>query len=187
MRTYLFIGIILLVSFQGFSQEQGLSNKEKRKLEKELKKEHEAELAEQKAVITGLMVEYQRFVLEAEKLRDKRGNSVNVPAMINFIASDSINGVIQIGSDRYVGLNGVGGITIEGPISQYKYTYSEKNGSYNVNYQIQSSMGTYFVRMLVQASGRADATVSSSWPGKVNYLGDLVPLSQSSVYKGTSY
>ena len=140
-----------------------------------------------KAEVVRAMVEYRRFVLEADRLRDKRGNTVNVPSTLNFIALDSINGVIQIGSNGYVGMNGVGGITVEGPVSNYQYTQNQKNKVYNVSYVVRSVTGTYDVRMTVYPEGRADATISSAWPGQVNYNGYLVPPGLSRVYKGMSY
>jgi len=187
MKKLLAIGLALVMALSAYSQEQELSRKEKRKLEKELKKEQQAEEAAMKAQVVGLMVEYQRFVLEADRLMDKRGNSVQVSSNLNFVACDSINGVIQIGQNSYVGMNGVGGITIEGPISKYEYTFNEKNGVYNVSYYLRSSTGTYDVRLVCFADGRADATVSSTWPGQLKYSGFLVPPGQSRVFKGISY
>ena len=120
MKQIIFILIAILVAIPTISQAQELSKKEQRQLNKQLKKEQKAEEDARKAAIVGLMMEHGRFVLEADQLRDKRGNTVNVSSMINFIASDSINGVIQIGSQHYPGLNRVGGITVDGPISNYK-------------------------------------------------------------------
>ena len=181
--------IIFLIAFMlatpAFSQE--LSKKERRQMEKELKKEQQAEEAAQKAALVNLMVHYQRFILEADKLRDKRGNTVNVSATLNFIAADSTSGVIQVGSNSYVGMNGVGGITVEGPLSNYTYSVSEKSGYYNVTYNLRTTVGTYDVRLSIAPDGRADATVSSSWPGKLNYSGYIVPIATSRVYQGTSY
>ncbi len=185
MKRISILLLALLMALPAFSQE--LSKKEQRNLDRQLKKEQKAEEAKRKAAIVGLMVEYQRFVLEADQLRDKRGNMVNVSSMINFIACDSVTGVIQIGSNAYVGRNGVGGITVDGPIANYNYNFNEKGGSYNVSYNVRTSTGTYDVRMLVSPDGRADATVSSTWPGRVNYTGYLVPPVNSRVYKGTSY
>ena len=165
---------------------QELSKKEQRKLNKELKKEEKAKEAAAQAAVVQLMVEYQRFVLEADRLRDKRGTTVNVPSTLNFIAVDSLNGVLQIGSNAYVGLNGVGGITVEGSVAGYEYKLNEKNGSYNVKYFLRSPSGSYDVQMVVFGDGRADATVSSTWPGKLNYSGFIVPPAASRVWKGTS-
>lgn len=183
-RIFIFL-VAVLLSAPAFSQE--LSNKEQRKLQKQLKKEQQAEEAAKTAAVVGLMVEYQQFVLEADRLRDKRGNTVNVSSSINFIACDSIQGVIQIGSQSHVGLNGVGGITVDGPISNYKYTRNEKNGVYNLSYNVRTVVGNYNVRMTVFSDGRADATVTSTWPGQLNYSGYLMPPAVSKVYKGMSY
>ena len=186
MKKIVSIAFILLIALTAYSQEQELSKKEKKKLEKEMKKEQQAKDAVMQAQVVALMVEYQRFVLEADRLRDSKGNQVQVSSTINFIASDSINGVIQIGSDSYVGMNGVGGITAEGPISNYKYSYNEKNRVYSVSYNVRSTIGSYDVRMTVFSDGRADATVSSSWPGQLNYSGYVFPPADSRVYKGNS-
>jgi len=189
MKKLITILAAMLFAITAFSQEaeQGLSKKEQRKLDKELKKEQQAKEAELKSELIGLMVVYQRFVLEADQLSDKRGNSVQVSSTINFVAADSINSVIQIGQESYVGLNGVGGITIEGPITNYKFTRDEKKGFYNISYNIRSTMGSYDVQITAYNDGRATAMISSNWPGKLNYSGYLVPPVNSRVYKGTSY
>lgn len=187
MKKIISLAVVLLIALTAYSQEQELSKKEKKKLEKELRKEQEAKDAEMKSQVVALMVEYQRFVLEADRLRDNRGNQINVSPTINFVANDSITGVIQIGSNSYVGMNGVGGITAEGPVSNYTYTFNEKSKSYNVGYNIRSTLGNYDVRMTIYSDGRADATISSTWPGQLTYTGYVVPPVQSRVYKGTSY
>ncbi len=187
MKKILILGLALFMAIPAFTQDQELSKKEQKKLQKELKKEQQAEEAAKKTLLTGLMIEHRKFVLEADQLRDKRGNTVNVSSMINFIACDSVTGVIQIGSNQYVGANGVGGITAEGPIANYKSSFNEKNMTYSVSYNVRTTIGTYDVRMSIFSEGRADASVSSTWPGRVNYSGYLVPPSVSKVHKGTSY
>lgn len=187
MKQILVLSLALFMAIPVFTQAQELSKKEQKALQKQLKKEQQADQAAQQMAITELMVLHQKFVLEADRLRDKRGNTINVSSMINFIACDSVNGVIQIGSNSYAGMNGVGGITVEGPISNYKYELNEKNLTYIVSYNVRSSSGTYDVRMTVFGEGRADAIVSSNWPGRVNYSGYMVPPIASKVYKGTSY
>ncbi len=169
-----------------FAQAQELSKKEQKALQKQLKKEQQEEENAKRAVMVGLMIEAQTFVLEAERLQDNRGNTVNVSSMINFIACDSVNGVVQIGSDQYIGGNGVGGVTVEGPVTNYKYTFNEKKGTYSLSFNIRSTLGAYDVRMSVYGEGRAEATVTSNWPGRLSYSGQLVPPGVSKVYKGYS-
>jgi hypothetical protein len=185
MKIVIIIVFAALLSLPAFTQE--LSKKEQKKLDKELKKEQKAEEAAQKAEIVGLMVHYHMFVLEANTLRDKRGSSINVSSNINFIASDSITGVIQVGSNTFIGRNGVGGVTVEGSITEYKYTRNEKNGTYNISYFLRTPVGSYDVRITAYTDGRADADVSSTtWGDKLRYSGYLVPQSMSKVYKGNS-
>lgn len=166
---------------------QELSEKEQKKLYRQFRKEQKAEEAEQKALTVDWMVRTSRFVLEADQLRDRRGNTNQVLSMVNFIAVDTTEGVIQVGSNDYVGLNGVGGITVEGPVSDYHFTLRAKSGTYNVSYILRTSLGTYNVQMNVFSDGRAEATIGSSWPEKLTYIGNLVPPLSSRVYKGTSY
>jgi hypothetical protein len=83
-------------------------------------------------------------------------------------------------------MNGVGGITVEGQVSGYEYTLNEKSGVYNVKWYVRTSTGTYDVNMSLSPSGRADARISSNWPGQLNYLGNVLPISRSTVFKGIS-
>ena len=175
----------VMVSLTAFTQE--LNRKEQRKLEKELKKEQKATEAAQKAEVVTAMVELQRFVLEANTLRDKRGNSIPVSSNINFISADSISGVIQVGSNTYIGQNGVGGITVSGSISEYRFTRHERSGSYNISYMLRTPVGSYDVQMTARPDGYADATVrSTTWGDQLRYSGYLVPLGLSRVFKGMS-
>ena len=185
MKRVIIFVLAALLALPAFTQE--LSKKEQRQLEKELKKEQkEAEAAQQAAVVSA-MVEYHKFVLEANTLKDKRGNSQQVSSNINFISSDSLTGVIQVGSNTYIGRNGVGGVTVDGSIAEYKYSKHEKSGSYNLSYYLRTPAGSYDVRITVYSDGRADATVSSTtWGDQVRYSGYLVPMGISRVYKGMS-
>jgi len=179
------IFISTAIAMSAVAQEAELSKREMRKLNKEFRKEQKEEEALVKAAMVEMMVKHRMFVLEADRLKDKYGTTINVPSTINFIASDSINGVIQVGSNTYIGMNGVGGVTVEGKISNYKYSKNKKNLTYYISFNLISPAGTYDVRLTAFSDGRADATVTSNWPGQLNYLGYLVPPSTSRVYKGT--
>ena len=187
MKAIIIFATMILMALPSMAQEPELSPREMRKLERELKKEQKEKEEAEKKEMVDLMVKHGRFVLEADRLRDRRGNTAIVSPMINFVAADSTSGVLQIGSDRYVGLNGVGGITVDGSISSYEYSYRKKSESYYVSYNLRTPSGTYDVRITVYSDGRADATVTSSWPGRLNYTGYLVPPALSRVYQGMSY
>lgn len=185
MKKAIGIVCIALLTLPAFSQE--LSPREQRKLAKEMKKEQKAkELAEMAAVVDA-MVSQQRFVLEANNLRNKVGESVQVTSALNFVASDSLTGVLQIGDDAGIGPNGVGGITVEGEVSGYKYTQNERNGTYNVTYILRTPVGTYDVRLTAFPNARAEATISNAtWGGRITYSGTLIPPGLSRIYKGNA-
>ncbi len=185
MRTLLIIAILIIASVSVFSQD--LSKKEQRALYKQLKKEQKAEEAARQAQWVELMVVHRHFVLEANQLRDNRGNLRNVSSMINFLAADSLWGVLQVGNNSHMGYNGVGGVTVEGEITNYEYHQHPKHKSFRVNYILKTVGGTYDVRMSVSPTGRAEATIGSAWPGKLIYMGDLVSPERSRVYKGASF
>jgi len=185
MKRIIVVLLAMLFAFPAFSQE--LSRKEQKKLEKELKKEQQAEEAAKMATVVDAMVLYQRFVLEAHTLRDKRGNSLQVASNINFIAADSLTGVIQVGSNTYIGRNGVGGVTVDGSITEYKYTRHKKSGSYNISYYLRTPVGSYDVTITAYPDGRANADVrSTTWGDRLRYSGNLVPPGISRVFKGSS-
>ena len=185
MKKIIILLLAALISLPAFTQE--LSKKEQKQLAKELRKEQRAAEAAEKSKVVTAMVEYQSFVLEATTLRDKRGNSIQVSSNLNFISADSLTGVIQVGSNTYIGRNGVGGVTVEGSIADYKYTKHERNSSYNITYYLRTPVGSYDVRISTSPDGRADATIrSTTWGDQLRYSGYLVPIGISRVYKGTS-
>lgn len=185
MKKVFSILIVALLTLPAFTQE--LSPREQRKLQKQLKKEQQAdELAKTSAVVTA-MVEQAAFVLEAHTLRDKRGESVQVSSSLNFIAVESATGSIQVGSNTGFGPNGVGGITAQGQVVDYKASQHEKSGNYNISYYLQSPIGTFDVRLTAFPNGRAEATISNAtMGGRLTYSGNLVPPGMSTVYKGMS-
>lgn len=185
MKRALSIVLVVMLALPAFTQE--LSKSEQRKLQKQLKKEQQAEELAKKAEVTDAMVNYARFVLEANSLRNKQGQSIQVTSALNFVAADSTTGVLQIGDDAGIGPNGVGGVTVEGNISDYKFTLQEKSGSYNITYYLQTPAGTYDVRMTAFPEGRAEATISNAtWGGRIVFSGFLIPPGISRVYKGNA-
>ncbi|PID92334.1 MAG: hypothetical protein CSA96_03750 [Bacteroidetes bacterium] len=184
MKRTILISLLLLSGLLAWSQE--LSKREQRQLIKQLKQEQRAEeLAHQSALVKA-MIEQHCFVLEAYQLRNTYGYTTQVNSSINFVAADSVSGVIQIGQNAYVGANGVGGITVEGQISGYKYKQDPKNGTFTVNYHVSATGGNYDVRLVAFSDGRAEASISSNWPGTLTYVGNLVPPGISRVFKGRS-
>lgn len=189
MKTlFIILMIISPVFLFGQDESSSLSRKEQRQLAKEKRKAEQAAEAEKQGEITALMLEYQRFVLEADYVAGKSGSRTPVNSTLNFVIIDSTDATLQLGSPWGMGINGVGGVTVDGNVTKYEVNNREnkKGISYNVTLYILTSIGTYDIQMWVSQSGRADATVRGNVSGHLTYSGNLVPLSQSRIYKGQS-
>ena len=125
-----------------------------------------------------------RYVLEADFLQNKYGSRISVPPMLNFIRVDGPKGVLQTGSDTRQGYNGVGGVTAEGSIVDYKITNDTKNLSISVTFNLVSTLGNYDIFLTVSADNNATATISGSTSGRLTWDGHLVTLNNSRVFKG---
>jgi len=180
----IFISVVVL------SQEfEAVTKKELRYLNREEKKARrhfEKELAIKQ---TYKLLKQRRFVMEADYLSTNYGRRIPVDSKINFIIIDSTNAVLQIGNATGMGYNGAGGVTVEGDITNYRLTEREtkKGKSYYLLVFIPTSLGIYDVSFNITDDGRCDATVTGTSPGRLIYSGHLVPIEQSSIYKGSSY
>ncbi len=186
MKTLLISFLALAISTTILAQSPTLTKKEQKKILKEERAKQKAIDAEMTAKLVEHMVSTQRFILEADMLFDKYGNSNTVQSAINFIAVDSLSGVIQIGDVMYIGSNGLGGVTIEGTVRNYRWEKNEKRGSFTVFFNISSSMGSYDVNMSIGSGGNAEATVRGTFSGSIRYSGTLVHPAQSRIFKGHS-
>jgi hypothetical protein len=186
------IGILLLLLFPivSFAQEQQevLDEKTLKEFQKEKQQAEKKEAEKKLKELVDSMIENRSFVLEANYISGKSGSQIPVNSNLNFISVDSTEAVIQLGSPWGIGLNGVGGITVDGNITKYKFLKdSTKRGtSYSITMYIMSSMGIYDILLWVSQSGSATATIRGTTSGQLNYTGSLVPLSLSKVYKGQS-
>ena len=188
---YVIVSLILAIAIQNqmLSQEEStLSKKEQKQLAKEKRQAEKAARDERAKEITRLMLEHHKFVLEANYISDGKGHRQPVSSNLNFLALDSTEATLQLGSPWGIGINGVGGITVDGRVSKYELVVHEgkKGNSYTVTMFIMTSLGTYDINMWITESGRADATVRGSVSGQLTYSGELIPLSLSKVYKATS-
>ena len=124
------------------------------------------------------------FVLEADFLRDRYGYRVPVVSNVNFIRVDGGTGVLQTGSNSFVGYNGVGGVTAEGQVSAWKVTRDNKRQVYNIQFTLMTQIGIYDVLLTVNAANNALATIQGLGPGKLSWEGHLVTVNNSRVFKG---
>jgi hypothetical protein len=188
-KFILFLGLSLVVAGAFAQEENSVDTKTTKKLTREEKKELKKREAEEMAKAVDWMIEHKKFVLEANFLSNQTGERVPVSSRINFIAIDSNKITIQLASTSGIGgANGMGGVTTDGTISNFKVSRIGKktDNGYSIQVFSMTPLGNYDIFFMVSHSGNSDATISGSWNGKLNYHGYLVPLNKSKVFKGMS-
>jgi hypothetical protein len=166
--------------------ENPVDSKTSKKLTKEQRQEQRRIEEEASARQVTWMVESRQFVLEADYLSDKSGQRIIVNSTINFIIVDSTSLTIQLATISGVGgVNGMGGITADGNITKFETAKTGKNQTnYSIHIIAMTRIGTYDIFIDVFPNANADASISGNTSGKLNYHGNLVPVSESRVYKG---
>jgi len=179
MKKIIVLLIVALTSTavfaQGTMQESKMTKDEQRKAK-----------LQQQYLLTKDMLGNKSFVLEADYLQDKYGNRVVVSSNINFVSVDSIEAVIQIGSNYRIGPNGVGGVTAKGKITDWKLTENKKKQTFSLSMTVMTNIGIYDVRFSISPDARATALLTGLRRGQLTFDGDIVPLEESRVYEGQS-
>lgn len=133
------------------------------------------------------VIDSRQFILEADWLSNQWNSRISVPSNLNFIRVDSSEAVIQTGNNYYMGQNNVGGVTATGNIDSWLVTKNDKKKNLSMKMDVSTQIGFFTIFMDISATGNATATLSGSKHGKLIYTGRIVPLSESIVYKGSSY
>ena len=177
-KIVLFFGLIIsssLLFAQGSDEASPLTRKEKRN----------AEIGKQYQ-LTQDMLENKNFVLESDFLQDRYGNRIHVSSNINFVAVDSTEAIIQIGSNWGIGPNGLGGVTARGEITKWELVKNEKSKSFSLRMNVMTPIGIYDLYVSVSASGSATATLTSLRAGQLMFDGNIVQGANSSYFVGQS-
>ena len=175
-RFVVFFALIVSTSIlfaQGNDENAVLTKKEKRNADLE-------KVFQQ----TKTMLENKDFVLQADYLQDRYGNRVLVNSTINFVAVDSTEATIQIGSNFRIGPNGVGGVTAQGNINKWELTEDTKHKAFTLRMNVMTTIGIYDLFINISASGRGTATLTGMSSGRLTFDGNFVPWEKSSVYVG---
>lgn len=126
------------------------------------------------------------LILEADQAYDKQGNMVNVQSSINFVKIEKDRAVVQLAFPFLMGPNGVGGITLDGRLTNYEVK-TDKKGRIHLSASSFGSSLTADIRIsLSPQTNRAEATVTSATlPYAVRFTGELNHTSLSTTYEGT--
>lgn len=131
----------------------------------------------------------KQFVLEADQIMFRNGQTAFVNANTNFVLVNEGQGTAQVAFNTvYSGPNGIGGVTVDGTISDIQMT-TGKRGNVNCNFSIQGiGISAQIFIILTDGGNNATVTISPNFNNNTMTLrGKLVPLAQSNIFKGRSW
>ena len=128
------------------------------------------------------------FVLRADRLLFKYGHTAYVNSVTNFISVSGDYATVQVAPFYGGGPNGVGGITLDGRVSNVKYE-TRKNGNWSLSMSVMGSIISATLNIELYAGGNnAEVTITSNFrSSKITLIGTLTPPDDTYIYKGTSY
>lgn len=134
-------------------------------------------------------LENRDFVVEADQLIFKRGRTAYVNSATNFVALQKDQAVIQVAPFRSApGPNGVGGITVDGQVSNVQMKTDRKGRTYFSMNVMGSGVSATVDILLTKGSNKASVTVNPNFnSNRVTLNGVLVPPERSTVFKGRSF
>ena len=128
------------------------------------------------------------FVLRADRLVFKYGHTAYVNSVTNFISVSGDYATVQVAPFYGGGPNGVGGITLDGRVSNVKYE-TRKNGSRSLSMSVMGSIISATLNIELYTGGNnAEVTITSNFrSSKITLIGTLTQPDDTYIYKGTSY
>lgn len=133
-------------------------------------------------------VKNQDFVLEANSVMFKNGATTFVNSTTNFISVKGNRAVVQISPSNFAaGPNGVGGVTVDGMITDRSITKDKRgNITYSMNVMgvgINAQVDIY----MFPNSNSASATIYPNFNSNTVWIqGNIVPYENSDVIEGSS-
>ena len=160
------------------------------KFSAKIKQEHKLnELADSLASIQAIAaIRNQDFVLQIDNVTFSNGNTVFVNSTVNFLSVKGDRAVVQISPSNFAsGPNGVGGVTVEGNVTDLQVKTDNKGRttlSMNVmGIGINAQVEVY----MYPGTSRASATVYPNFNSNTLWIqGTIVPYENSNVFEGNS-
>ncbi len=133
-------------------------------------------------------VKNQDFVLEADQVTFKNGNTVFVNSSTTFVSVKGNRAVVQISPSNFAsGPNGVGGVTVDGSISGMQRMV-DKKGNTTISFNVMGiGINAQIEIYMTPGTNRASATIYPNFNSNTVWIeGDIVPYGNSDVFEGMS-
>lgn len=191
MKRVFYLTFLIGVLFVGVAEAQ--SEREKAWRMERIRKRAEARAIEQhqdsvayRSALAAL--KEGSWVLEANNINFFNGVMRFVSSSTNYVSCNQGNGTIQTAYANFTySPNGLGGVTVQGVISDVRIT-TDSEGNVYCSFGIQGSAISATVNLtLAGGTNQASATVMSNFTGRsITFDGYLVPYDQSVIFQGMS-
>ena len=128
------------------------------------------------------------FVLEADQVTFKNGNTVFVNSSTTFISVKGNRAVVQISPSNFAaGPNGVGGVTVDGSISGMQRMV-DKKGRTTISFNVMGiGINAQIEIYMTPGTNQASATIYPNFNSNTVWIdGNIVPYENSDVFEGMS-
>lgn len=146
-------------------------------------------LADSLAYVQGkAALKNQDFVLEATSVTFKNGTTAFVNSSTNFISLKGNKAVVQVSPSSFAsGPNGVGGVTVEGNVTDLQIM-TDKKGRTTLSMNVMGiGINAQVEVYMYPGTNRASATVYPNFNSNTVWLqGNLVPYENSNIFEGNS-
>ncbi len=191
LMQWLVAALVLIASNSSFAQtkeekrEIKENRKQERKLQKAERKNEEAIRLKENYELIVSQIKDSSFVIETNTLFDRYNNSYQVSPNTNFVMVNGDEFTMQLGFNGRIGVNGLGGVTLEGNITRYEILEAKENGPARIRLTVNSLLlGSTEVGITVSRDGTSRAYVSGAFRTRLSFAGEFSPLEESIVYKG---
>lgn len=132
-------------------------------------------------------IEEREFVFEANMLLFRSGGTARVFSNLNFVSLKGDHATIQVAPYDAGGPNGVGGVTVEGRVTNMEVK-TDRRGNTDVTMNVMGRAVFATVNMtLPKGSSNASVTVIPNLnSNRLTLYGSVVPAGKSRVFKGMS-
>lgn len=151
MKLRYLVVFMLFLSFSVQAQYEK-AEKSKKELRKE-KREIERKAAELKVQEASVALNDRDFTLRADVLFNRRNELFQVVNTTNFVMIEDDKIFVQYGDPLNVGLNGSGGVTIEGNITKYEIGEYEEGKPLEARVFFSSPNTTRALSVFIQVTG----------------------------------
>ncbi|CDC01510.1 uncharacterized protein BN659_01680 [Bacteroides sp. CAG:443] len=184
MKKYVLFMILALTMVvgrvQAQSTEQNLSREEKKALQEQLDSLLAVEAVQ--------AINEKAFTLEADRVVFKYGNMAYVNSNTNFVSVKGDNAVVQVAFNIPIsGPNGIGGVTVDGSVSDYEVK-TDKKGNISISMNVMGTgISARVFISLPKGTNHATVEINPNFnSNRMTLEGVILPIEKSNVFKGRS-